>query len=99
MWLDKQAVKTTDNINPYFFGESKMKDFTTSLWKATLVLWHVALFITGIAMLAIWFAAWWLERAIGKALPRLVAALPEKYHPVLLTLAALTSKLSSKDRQ
>jgi len=61
--------------------------------------WHVALFITGIAMLAIRLAAWWLERAIGQALPRFVAALPEKYHPVLLNLAAFTVKLSSKDWQ
>jgi len=74
-----------------------MKDVTTSLRRAVLALWHVALFITGIAVLAIWLAAWWLERAIGNALPRLVAALPEKYHAVLLDLAVFTVKPGSKD--
>ena len=98
-WLDKKTVRTTNNINPYFFGESKIKDFTTSLRKAALVLWQVAVFVTGIGVLAIWLAAWRLERAIGQALPRFVAALPEKYHPVLLKLAAFTVKPGSKDWQ
>ena len=74
-----------------------MKEFASSLWKAVLMPWHVAIFITSIAMLAIWLAAWWLERAIGQALPRFVAALPEKYHPVLLNLAAFTVKLGNRD--
>lgn len=74
-----------------------MNDFTTSLRGVVIVLWHVVLFITGIAMLAIWLVAWWLERAIAKGHPRLVAALPEKYHPVLLALAAFTVKPRNRD--
>ncbi|MGA2253581.1 MAG: hypothetical protein ABSG53_02885 [Thermoguttaceae bacterium] len=74
-----------------------MKDFTTSLRKAALVLWHVAVFVTGISVLAIWLAAWWLERAIGQVLPRFVATLPEKYHPVLLNLAAFTVKHGNRE--
>lgn len=74
-----------------------MKDVVLRLRRGSLALWHVAVFITGIALMVIWLAAWWLERAIGQALPRIVAVLPEKYHPLLLTLAAFTAKLSGKD--
>ena len=74
-----------------------MKEFASSLWKAVLMPWHVAIFITSIAVLAVWLAAWWSERTIGQALPRFVAALPENYHPVLLNMAAFTVKPSRRD--
>ncbi len=76
-----------------------MKNLSSTLRTAALALWHSALFITGIALLAIWLTAWWLERALGRVPPTIVATLPEKYHSVLLNLAAFTVKLSSKDRQ
>jgi len=76
-----------------------MTNLSSTLRRAALVLWHAALFIAGIGLLAIWLGALRLERTIGMVLPRFVAALPEKYHPVLLNLAAFTVKLSSKDRQ
>ena len=76
-----------------------MKNLSSTLRTAALVLWHPALFITGIALLAIWLAAWWLERAIGTALPRFVAALPEKYHPPLIKLAAFSVNEGSKDKR
>lgn len=74
-----------------------MNDFTTSLRRAVLVLWHAALFIIGIAGLVSWVVAWWLERAIGNALARLVGALPKKYRTVLLDLAVFTLEPDSED--
>ncbi len=76
-----------------------MKNLSSTLSTAARVLRHVALFITGIALLAIWLAALWLERAIGMVLPRFVAALPEKYHPLLINLAAFSVNEGSKDKR
>jgi hypothetical protein len=76
-----------------------MKNLSSTLRRAALVLWHVALFIMGIALLAIWLAALWLERAIGTVLPRFVAALPEKYHPPLINVAAFSVNEGSKDKR
>ena len=73
-----------------------MKDLLSILRTAALA--GTALVIVGMALLATWLAAWWLERAIGQALPRFVAALPKKYHPTLLSWAALTVKPRRKDK-
>ena len=67
-----------------------MKDLSSTLRAAGTGLWHVAVMVAGVAVLALWLATLWLERLLGELPPLIVAALPEKYHRVLLSMAATT---------
>jgi hypothetical protein len=65
-----------------------MKNFSSTFRKIGIGLWHVAIVALGICILALWISALRVEQLIGHLPPLIVAALPEKYHRVLLSMAA-----------
>jgi hypothetical protein len=67
-----------------------MKDLSSILRRAGAGFWHIAVMVAGVVVLALWLATLWLERLLGELPPLIVAALPEKYHRVLLSMAATT---------
>ena len=67
-----------------------MNSFSSRVQTFGISLWHVAVVALGICVLALWIAALWVEQLLGHLPPLIVATLPEKYHRVLLSMAATT---------
>jgi hypothetical protein len=93
--------KQVSNVNPFRstkFMENELinQETATTTWLVSTTrnlgvrLWHVALVAFGMFVLALWIAALWIEQMLGHLPPLIVAALPEKYHRVLLSMAATT---------
>ncbi len=76
--------------DPFNHETTNMNRFSSTLRMIGVRLWHIAVVALGICVLAIWIAALWIEQMLGHLPPLIVAALPEKYHRVLLSMAATT---------
>ncbi len=66
-----------------------MKDILSTMRMFGIGLWHFAVVAFGIVILAVWIAVLRIEQLLGHLPPIIVAALPEKYHGVLLAIARL----------
>ena len=87
--IKPSSVKPIENA-PFFQGATNMNSFSSTLRTIGIRLWHIAVVALGICVLALWIAALWIEQMLGHLPPLIVAALPEKYHRVLLSMAATT---------
>ncbi len=69
-----------------------MNNLRSTLRRVGLGLWHITIVALGVCVLALWIAALWLEQLLGHLPPLIVAALPEQYQRVLLSMAATTAR-------